>query len=360
LVSLNRARRAGAWSRAAVFGAVLVVLFVAFLWQSAPESPPAPDPRLSAHLEVRFTRPDPNGPSTLRGGPDADLAQAIDRAETTVDMAIYDLNLWSIRDALLAAKRRGVDVRLVVESDNLASPELAELIAAGIPVVADGAEPLMHDKFTVIDGAEVWTGSMNYTIRDGYRNDNNLVTLRSAEAAAAYHDEFEEMFLDGAFGALSPPGSGLRLHLEDGSAIEIYFAPDDRPLDRLVELIEAAESQVDFLAFAFTSPDLAGAIRARAAAGVRVRGVIESGQAENLGSEWPALRDAGLDVRLDGNPANMHHKVIVIDRSVVVFGSYNLSRSAEYFNDENLVVVHGPAIAARFLAEFERVFAMAR
>lgn len=359
-MSLNRGRVAGPWGRAAIFGAALLVLFAAFLWQSAPDTLPAPDPRLSASLEVRFTRPDPDRPTTLRGGPDADLARAIDRAETAVDMAIYDLDLWSVRDALLAAKRRGVAVRMVVESDNLASPELAELIAAGIPVAADGAEPLMHDKFTVIDGAEVWTGSMNYTIRDGYRNDNNLVRIRSAEAAAAFRDEFEEMFADGVFGALSPPGSGLYLRLDDGSVMEIYFAPDDRPLDRLVELVRGAESQIDFLAFAFTSPDLAEAMLAQDASGVRVRGVIESGQAENLGSQWPALRDAGLDVHLDGNLDNMHHKVIVIDRSIVVFGSYNLSRSAEFFNDENLVVVHEPAVAARFLEEFERVFAMAR
>ena len=52
----------------------------------------------------------------------------------------------------------------------------------------------MHDKFTVIDGREVWTGSMNYTVNDAYFNDNNLIRLRDSAAAQAYAAEFDEMF----------------------------------------------------------------------------------------------------------------------------------------------------------------------
>ncbi len=69
---------------------------------------------------------------------------------------------------------------------------------------------------------------------------------------------------------------------------------------------------------------------------------------------------AGLDVRLDGNPDNMHHKVIVIDAVTVVTGSYNLSRSAEEFNDENLVVIQAPDLAALYLEEVDRIYAVAR
>ena len=65
-------------------------------------------------------------------------------------------------------------------------------------------------------------------------------------------------------------------------------------------------------------------------------------------------------MRLDGNPLNMHHKVIIIDESVVIFGSYNFSRSAEERNDENTLIIHNPELAAQFLAEFERVQAKAQ
>jgi phosphatidylserine/phosphatidylglycerophosphate/cardiolipin synthase-like enzyme len=55
----------------------------------------------------------------------------------------------------------------------------------------------------------------------------------------------------------------------------------------------------------------------------------------------------------------MHHKVIVIDSQIVVTGSYNFTASAETRNDENLIVIYDPAIAAQYLAEFRRVFSRA-
>ena len=78
-----------------------------------------------------------------------------------------------------------------------------------------------------------------------------------------------------------------------------------------------------------------------------------------MGGEYEHLLNAGLDVRLDGNPRNMHHKVIIIDGQIVVTGSYNFSASAEERNDENTLILHNPDIAAQFLAEFQRVYAAA-
>jgi phosphatidylserine/phosphatidylglycerophosphate/cardiolipin synthase-like enzyme len=128
---------------------------------------------------------------------------------------------------------------------------------------------------------------------------------------------------------------------------------------RVVELIEGAQQDVAFLAFALTSEDIARALAAKTAAGVRVRGVVDAGQAGNLGSRDDELLQAGVAVRLDGNPDRMHHKVFIIDSRIVITGSYNFSRSAETENDENLIVLHDEAVAAVYLEEFERVFGMA-
>jgi phosphatidylserine/phosphatidylglycerophosphate/cardiolipin synthase-like enzyme len=273
-------------------------------------------------------------------------------------MAIYDLDLRSVSRALLEADRRGVAVRLVVETDNLDTPAVHDLIAAGIPLVADGQPPLMHDKFTVIDRREVWSGSMNYTVTDAYFNDNNLLRLQDRQAAQAYAAEFEEMFGQSRFGELSPSGERPPGAPTSGG-IEVYFAPDDGVAARVVELIDDARTSVAFLAFSFTSDDIAQAMARRAEAGVVVRGVMDADQAENLGSRYDEMRRAGVDVRLDGNPDRMHHKVIIIDGQLVVTGSYNFTRSAETQNDENLVVLHDPDAAAAYQGEFERVFDLA-
>jgi phosphatidylserine/phosphatidylglycerophosphate/cardiolipin synthase-like enzyme len=49
--------------------------------------------------------------------------------------------------------------------------------------------------------------------------------------------------------------------------------------------------------------------------------------------------------------------VIIIDRRIVSFGSYNFSANAEKRNDENIMIVHDPALAELFVAEFEQIFA---
>jgi phosphatidylserine/phosphatidylglycerophosphate/cardiolipin synthase-like enzyme len=76
----------------------------------------------------------------------------------------------------------------------------------------------------------------------------------------------------------------------------------------------------------------------------------------NIGTEYDPFALAGLDVRLDGNQGQMHHKVIIIDERIVITGSYNFSSSAETRNDENLLIIHSAEIAHPFLEEFQRVF----
>jgi phosphatidylserine/phosphatidylglycerophosphate/cardiolipin synthase-like enzyme len=128
-----------------------------------------------------------------------------------------------------------------------------------------------------------------------------------------------------------------------------------------VDLIHGARENVQFLAFSFTSDDLADALLERYLAGVEITGVMESDQVEsNTGSDYQRFRDAGMDVRLDGNPDQMHHKVIIIDGQIVVTGSYNFSRSAEEKNDENLLVIHSPEIAALYMEEFQSVLSQAQ
>jgi len=310
--------------------------------------------------QVYFTDPDSPTAGSYRGGPDQALADAIDQARLSVDLAVMDLNLWNLRDALIAAHKRGVAVRLVVDSDYLEEDETQEIKAADIPVLGDRREGLMHNKFTVIDRLDVWTGSLNYTVSDAYRNNNNLLRVRSARLAESYTAEFEEMFVDDRFDPGSPANTPHREVQVDDTRVEVYFSPDDGAAERLVELVQGAQDSVYFLAYSFTLDELAEALVESSQEGVRVAGVMEARQVEsNTGSDYDRFLAAGLDVRLDGNPNNMHHKVLIIDEQVVVTGSYNFSLSAETRNDENSLVIFDPEVADLYLEEFRRVYAAA-
>lgn len=320
-------------------------------------APPEPDSVVESGgaISAFFTHPGGVNSATLRGGPDAPLATAIDQAQISVDVAAYDLDLWSLRDALLRAYSRSLQIRVVVESDHLDQLEISELAKAGIEVRFDGRQHLMHHKFVIIDGREVWTGSMNFTVNGAYRNNNNLIRLRSVEVARQYSNEFEEMFVDDRFGRLSRADPlPATIQLEDAQ-VEVLFAPDHPVGSRIVELIDLAQSSIQLMAFNLTLDPIADALVRAAARGVQVQGVFEAAQADNQGSDLDRLRAAGVEVVLDGNPRRMHHKVIILDGAIVISGSYNFSRSAEGQNDENLVILHSPKLAELYLIEFSRL-----
>jgi len=306
---------------------------------------------------VYFTDPDDPSSKSLRGGPDRDLADAIRTARASVDIAVLQLNLWSIRDALLEAHRRGVTVRMVTESEYLDEDEVKELVAAGVPVLGDRREGLMHNKFAVIDRLDVWTGSMNFSVNEAYRNNNTLIRIRSAELAENYTAEFEEMFREDRFGPGSPANTPNPTLTIAGSSVDTCFSPDDGCTALLARAIASAQDNVVFLAYSFTSDELADALIERSRQGVTVEGVMESSQVKsNRGTDLERMLAAGLDVRLDSNPNQMHAKIMVIDGQTVALGSFNFTFSAETRNDENLLIIQNPQIAALYLAEFERIF----
>jgi phosphatidylserine/phosphatidylglycerophosphate/cardiolipin synthase-like enzyme len=320
-----------------------------------------PQPNIPPRLAIYFTDPTAPNAKDYKGGPDEALVAAIDAAQLSVDMAAYSLNLWSIRDALLRAERRGVVIRIVMESDNMDNREVQELIDAGIPILSDRHEGLMHDKFVLIDREQVWTGSMNYTAGGTYKDNNNLVRIRSSQVAEDYEVKFDEMFVHDRFGRNSLAEIPWPEVKVGTLRLQVYFSPRDGVAARIIPLIQDARESIYFMAFSFTSDDIGNAIRERFAAGVTVSGVVDEGQvASNEGTEYDYFLQDGLDVLLDGNKGLMHHKVIIIDHSIVITGSYNFTNSAEEQNDENVVIIFDPQVAESYLQEFQRVYDQAQ
>ncbi len=340
--------------------ALMVGLF--FLFQGSKSSPLVETTSAISSQglwEVYFSQPTNATSRSLRGGPDVHLVEAIDSAQFSIDMAMYHLDLWSIRDALIRAQRRGVLVQVVTDDAYKEELEIQSLRNAGIVVIDDGRPGIMHHKFFIIDRNEVWTGSMNMTVNGAYRNDNHLLRIRSKEVAESYTREFDEMFYEDRFGALSlldTPFPSVNL---DSVLVEVYFSPDDGVLNRIIGKMRTAEKSLEILAYALTTDTMGETLLALHQEGVKVRGVVEASQVQATGSEAPRLRQAGIDIRLDSNPENMHHKVILIDETIVILGSYNFTRSAEEKNDENVLIIQDPALASQFLIEFERIYGSA-
>ncbi|HLO17185.1 MAG TPA: phospholipase D-like domain-containing protein [Anaerolineales bacterium] len=312
-------------------------------------------------FELYFTNPTSTLSPQGTGGVDGPLVESIDAARLSIDVAAYSITLNSFRNALIRAYDRGVTVRIVMESTNMDTSDVQRLLEAGIPIIGDNQDGLMHDKFMVIDKSEVWTGSMNFTDAGTYDDNNNLMHIHSAKIAQDYTKEFEEMFLDSKFGpnvVTETPNPTVTI---DGTRLDILFSPDDGVLNALVPVLENAQQSIYFLAYSFTSNQLGDIVRAKAQAGLKIAGVMDAEQVvSNQGTEFDPFRQSKLDVRLDGIDGLMHHKVFIVDQKIVAFGSYNFSQSAEERNDENMIIVYNPVIAEQFIREFQRVQAQAQ
>jgi len=164
------------------------------------------------------------------------------------------------------------------------------------------------------------------------------------------------MFEDDAFGPdieAQTPNPTVTI---DGTRVDVYFSPDDGVLNALGLLLTDAEESIYFMAFSFTSNELGTVVRQKNEMGLDVKGVMDEEQiSSNTGTEFDPFRQKGVDVLIDGNDGQMHHKVFIVDEKIVAFGSYNFSRGAEENNDENLIIIYNPQIAEQFMLEFERV-----
>lgn len=348
----------------------LVLLAVGgfLLWQQRGHlQPPTPEGQDLA-WQVAFTEPRyPDTPAARGPGIDRHLVDLMDRADRTIDVAIYDFDLASVADALARAAHRGVRVRMVTDADTVEDTRNQEIQAAlqtvrdaDIPIVPDSRGAIMHHKFTVVDNEWVQTGSWNYTTGDTFRLNNNQAIFHSPELARNFTAEFEKMQANAQFGPSKARGVPVPLvELPGGMRIHTYFSPQDRPAEHIARLVQDARSQVRFMAFSFTHDPIGDAMIARHRAGVSVQGVFENTGSNTQFSEFGRLREAGIQVYQDGNPYVMHHKVILLDNRVTIFGSFNFSENANTANDENLLIVEDPAFNARFQQEYDRVLATA-
>lgn len=313
-----------------------------------------------------FTKPTyPEKSSDRTGGVDAAIAADFERATKTIDAAVFDVRLPSLVDALVRAAERGVAVRMVVDyAANGEAPDfrdaIAKLEAGGVKVVRDHRSALMHNKYAIIDGRILWTGSMNFTPNDAYRNNNNMLRTELAPLIANYAQRFQRLYEVNALGAPSKKVPNPTIRLDSGAVIENYFSPSGGAETAILAHLKAAQSSIRVTAFTFTDSKMADVLKAKHKAQIPVQLVFETRNNNGVGSQFDALKKAKLDILPDGNCYVLHSKLIIIDDRIVVMGSYNFTANASSSNDENLLIINDPALARAYVDEFNRIYQQAQ
>ncbi|WP_394147278.1 phospholipase D-like domain-containing protein [Shewanella atlantica] len=357
-------------------------------------------------------------PPAVQANLEQKIVELINSADNTLYMAVYDLDLPGIANAMVAAKQRGVDVKFVTDEDNIAGENdvaLGILNQGGVPWIDDTANgsagsKIQHNKFIVVDGTKVLTGSTNFSqsgvhgdldsegnlISEG--NDNHIVIIDSNQLAAVYTHQFNLMWGDGPGGALdSLFGLGKPDHqLEtvytnnDNIRIDVQFTPQSpsvyqgSTLDNMQQYIRNAQYRIHLAQFVISAQDIADEMELRHDAGVEIQGLGDrsffsryySEFQDMLGKEAP---NASGEIEVDSytgaanniweNPADVrvakldggdkwHHKYMIID-DMVLTGSHNISGAAAFGNDENIVIIHDKESAAEFEGHFSYAFCVA-
>jgi phosphatidylserine/phosphatidylglycerophosphate/cardiolipin synthase-like enzyme len=185
-----------------------------------------------------------------------------------------------------------------------------------------------------------------------------VIVIHSPEIASIYEREWEELWT-GQLGRRAPSTVNNQWAILNGTPIQILFSPEDGAVGSLIAILADAQSSIRFLAFSFTDYPMAQTMIDRAKTGVDVQGVFETFGSNSPRSELKTLWCAGLQVRQDGNSSFLHDKVIIIDESIVVTGSLNFSSSADEDNEENVLIIDNPEIAALYLQEYQKNWDMA-
>lgn len=138
--------------------------------------------------------------------------------------------------------------------------------------------------------------------------------------------------------------------------VSAYFSPGEDCLDALRDAIAQAQTELLICVFTISDDRIASSLLQRRKDRLRIQLIADNDKMHDKGSDVLRLFRSGIQVRTDVSPHHMHHKFMVVDRKVVLTGSYNWTRSAERYNRENLVRIDEPELAASFAREFERIW----
>jgi phosphatidylserine/phosphatidylglycerophosphate/cardiolipin synthase-like enzyme len=131
--------------------------------------------------------------------------------------------------------------------------------------------------------------------------------------------------------------------------VEVFFSPGGGCTRAVVSALEGATNSVYVQAYSFTSASIARALLNAHQRKVKVRMILDDSQRTEKYSEADFLDHYGLAPMIDARHAIAHNKIMIIDEAVVITGSFNFTKAAEEKNAENLLVIHDPVLARKYL-----------
>lgn len=285
--------------------------------------------------------------------------QLVNNSKETIDIAIYGYEeVPLITQALQNAKNRGVNIRFVYDEHynpsktyykgNDIIKNLASVSKSDKTNSATTSNMLMHNKFIIFDHNTVFTGSMNFSSSglSGY-DENDIIIIKSKAIADLYEKEFEQM-LSGKFHNQKVKHNSSNKFQISNSTVEIYFSPQDKSSQRIVELIKNAKNYIYIPTFLITHTNISNELIKAKKRGIDVRIIMDANNVYTRNTKHTILRTNGIPLKVENYAGKMHSKTMIIDDTYTIMGSMNFSNSGENKNDENMLVIKNSKIAKTY------------
>jgi phosphatidylserine/phosphatidylglycerophosphate/cardiolipin synthase-like enzyme len=141
------------------------------------------------------------------------------------------------------------------------------------------------------------------------------------------------------------------------TVFEVHFFPNPSEEIHLINLISKTKTSLDIAMFTINNIKIASEIKNIFSRGIKLRILSDSECIKMPSSNVYSLADIGISVKIDDSVRyHMHHKFCVIDKSVVVTGSFNWTDQAVNHNQENLLFIENKELASKYSNEFEKLW----
>ncbi|HVY24941.1 MAG TPA: phospholipase D-like domain-containing protein [Polyangiaceae bacterium] len=135
-----------------------------------------------------------------------------------------------------------------------------------------------------------------------------------------------------------------------------FFSPGEACLHAILAELARCRHGADICVFTITDDRIATALVEMHGRGVKVRVLTDNDKQYDGGSDIDRLRRSGIPVKVDETEHHMHHKFAVLDGVRLVNGSYNWTRSAAAYNEENLIVTSDSELVRAFARQFQKMW----
>lgn len=318
------------------------------------------------------------------------IIKSINEAESSIEIAIYSINIKEIFDALKKRSSEGVDVKMIFPNKKISRYEeildgtniqykgvgqeiwLHKILEADaledIDIEKTDEHSLMHHKFILIDAKtnnpKILFGSTNFTDAQEKYDASYLIETDDKSIVNSYKNEFD-LIWNKENGIKKLKNENYEIFQKNinynNGFIEIWFGPGFRKNSikyRIIDLIESADKEIKVMNWVFNDLDIFYSLKRAAEKGIDTKIITDDstilsdfsalkrdwGKIEVIPDTYNNLsassrKDNDPDLLIGFNPF-IHHHLLIIDNEILVTGTNNWSLHGFYVNDESSIVTN--------------------